>query len=200
MVDKTALFKLSYGLFVLTARDGETDNGCIINTAMQIADNPLKIIISVNKNNYTHNMILETGSFNISVLTEDTPFYVFQHYGFKSGRDTKKIIGSSMKRSENSIVYLSDFSNACISGRVIESIDCKSHTLFIADVTESFILSDRPSATYQYYFDNIKPKPEKKDKKGFVCTVCGYVYEKDSLPEDFVCPVCHHTAEVFKPL
>ncbi len=200
MIEKTALFKLSYGLFVLTAKDGEKDNGCIINTMQQLADNPLRISVTVNKNNFTHDMIKKTGVFNVSVLTESVPFSVFQHYGFQSGRDTDKILDNGMPRSENGIVYLANYTNAFFSGKVVEEIDCGSHTLFIAEVTEAQTLSNEKSVTYQYYFDNIKPKPQEKKKKGFVCEICGYVYEGDELPEDFVCPVCKHGAEVFKPL
>ncbi len=200
MIEKTAAFKLSYGLFVLTARDGEKDNGCIINTVQQITDTPFKISVTVNKNNYTHDMIKKTGVFNVSVLTQSVPFSVFQHYGFKSGRDTDKIAGDSMPRSENGVVYLSSFSNALISGRVVDEVDCGTHTLFIAEVTEAQTLSDEKSVTYQYYFDHIKPKPQPEKKKGYVCQICGYVYEGDELPEDFICPVCKHGADAFKPL
>lgn len=199
MIDKTAVHKLSYGLFVLTAKDGEKDNGCIINTAMQVADSPVKIAISVNKKNYTHDMIKKTGEFNLSVLTENVPFFVFQHYGFKSGRNEEKIVGE-MKRSENGIVYLEEFANAFISCKVVEEVDCVSHTMFIAEITESQALSNEKSVTYQYYFDNIKPKPEKPKKKGYVCKICGYVYEGDELPEDFICPICKHTAADFEPI
>lgn len=199
MIDKTAVHKLSYGLFVLTAKDGEKDNGCIINTAMQVADSPVKIAISVNKKNYTHDMIKKTGEFNLSVLTENVPFFVFQHYGFKSGRNEEKVVGE-MKRSENGIVYLTEFANAFISCKVVEEVDCVSHTMFIAEIAESQVLSNERSVTYQYYFDNIKPKPEKPKKKGYVCKICGYVYEGDELPEDFICPICKHTAADFEPI
>lgn len=200
MIEKTAAFKLSYGLFVLTARDGEKDNGCIVNTVFQVTDNPFKISVTVNKNNYTHDMIKKTGVFNVSVLTESVPFSVFQHYGFKSGRDTEKINSSTMPRSENGVVYLSAFTNAFMSAKVVEETDCGTHTMFIAEVTEAQTLSDERSVTYQYYFDNIKPKPQPQKKKGFVCQICGYVYEGDELPEDFVCPICKHGADAFKPL
>lgn len=200
MIDNTAVFKLSYGLYVLTARDGKKDNGCIINTAMQVADNPVRIAVSVNKKNFTHDMMKKTGEFNLSVLTESVPFFVFQHYGFKSGRDTDKIMGDSLPRGENGIVYLADYTNAFISCKVIEEADCGSHTVFIAEITESRVLSDEKSVTYQYYFDNIKPKPEKPKKKGYVCKICGYVYEGDRLPEDFICPICKHTAADFEPI
>lgn len=200
MIEKTTAFKLSYGLFVLTARDGEKDNGCIVNTVFQVTDNPFKISVTVNKNNYTHDMIKKTGVFNVSVLTESVPFSVFQHYGFKSGRDTEKINSSTMPRSENGVVYLSAFTNAFMSAKVVEETDCGTHTMFIAEVTEAQTLSDERSVTYQYYFDNIKPKPQPQKKKGFVCQICGYVYEGDELPEDFVCPICKHSADAFKPL
>lgn len=200
MIEKAAAFKLSYGLFVLTARDGEKDNGCIVNTVFQVTDNPFKISVTVNKNNYTHDMIKKTGVFNVSVLTESVPFSVFQHYGFKSGRDTEKINSSTMPRSENGVVYLSAFTNAFMSAKVVEETDCGTHTMFIAEVTEAQTLSDERSVTYQYYFDNIKPKPQPQKKKGFVCEICGYVYEGDELPEDFVCPICKHSADAFKPL
>lgn len=200
MIEKAAAFKLSYGLFVLTARDGEKDNGCIVNTVIQVTDNPFKISVTVNKNNYTHDMIKKTGVFNASVLTESVPFSVFQHYGFKSGRDTEKINSSAMPRSENGVVYLSAFTNAFMSAKVVEEIDCGTHTMFIAEVTEAQTLSDEKSVTYQYYFDHIKPKPQPQKKKGFVCQICGYVYEGDELPDDFVCPVCKHSADAFKPL
>ena len=200
MIEKAAAFKLSYGLFVLTARDGEKDNGCIVNTVFQVTDNPFKISVTVNKNNYTHDMIKKTGVFNVSVLTESVPFSVFQHYGFKSGRDTEKINSSTMPRSENGVVYLSAFTNAFMSAKVVEETDCGTHTMFIAEVTEAQTLSDERSVTYQYYFDNIKPKPQPQKKKGFVCQICGYVYEGDELPEVFVCPICKHSADAFKPL
>lgn len=200
MIDKTAVYKLSYGLFLLTARDGEKDNGCIINTAIQAADSPVRLCISVNKKNYTHDMIKKTGVFNLSVLTESVPFFVFEHYGFKSGRDTQKIAGDSMPRGENGVVYLEQYANAFFSCRVTDEVDCGSHTMFIAEITQSEVLSQEPSVTYQYYFDNIKPKPQKPKKKGFVCKICGYVYEGDELPEDFICPVCKHTAADFEPI
>lgn len=200
MVEKASVFKLTYGLFVLSARDGDKDNGCIINTAQQVTDSPVRISVTVNKNNYTHDMIKKTGIFNISVLSESVPFSVFQHYGFKSGRDTDKIAGDSMPRGENGVIYLSAFANAFISGKVVDEVDCGTHTIFIADITEAQVLSDEKSVTYQYYFDHIKPKPQAEKKKGYVCEICGYVYEGDELPEDFVCPICKHGADAFKPL
>ncbi|MDY3747655.1 MAG: flavin reductase [Lachnospiraceae bacterium] len=201
-IETNAMFKLSYGLFVLTAREGTKDNGCIINTAMQVTSSPQRILICVNKGNYTHDMIIRTGMFNVSVLTEKTPFSVFQHYGFQSGRDTDKFADNAGVRSENGICYVPEYSNALISGKVISTTDCGTHTIFVADVTEAKVLSEDPSVTYTYYFANIKPKPQPKEekKKGYVCKICGYVYEGEELPPDFICPLCKHGAADFEPL
>ncbi|MEA4815781.1 MAG: flavin reductase [Lachnospiraceae bacterium] len=202
-VEIGTMFKLSYGLFVLTAKEGKKDNGCIINTAIQVTDNPKRISIAVNKANYTHDMILNTGAFNVSILTTETPFSTFQHFGFQSGRSVEKFAdGSSEFRSENGVVYLPKYTNAYISGKVISTADYGTHTIFVAEVTEAKVLSNEPSVTYQYYADNIKPKPKAspEKKKGFICTVCGYIYEGDELPKDFICPICKHGAEVFEPL
>ena len=202
-IDASALFKLSYGLFVLTAREGKKDNGCIINTAVQLTSSPCRISITVNKQNYTHGMIVRTGIFNLSVLTEEVPFKVFQHFGFQSGKDVNKFENcESENRTGNGILYVPKFTNAVISCAVVGEVDCGTHTLFIADVVETKILSSVPSVTYQYYFDHIKPQPEKKDKekKGYVCKICGYVYEGEELPPDFVCPLCKHGAEDFEPI
>lgn len=202
-VDKNALFKLSYGLYILTAQDGEKDNGCIINTVTQLTDTPSRFMIAVNKQNYTHDMILKTGKFNISVLTQEVPFKVFQHFGFQSGRDVDKFADApECVRSANGVYYVPKYANAFISGTVIETHDYGTHTMFVADVTQAQILSEVPSVTYTYYFDHIKPKPAPVDekKKGFVCKICGYVYEGDELPEDFICPLCKHGAADFEPL
>lgn len=201
-IENNSMFKISYGLFVLTAHTEEKDNGCIINTVQQITQEPLKIAVAVNKNNFTHDMILSTGIFNVSVLTKEAPFSIFERFGFKSGRDADKFEDfNAVKRSENGIFYLTDYSNSYISGKVIEMVDCGTHTLFIADVCEADVLSDKPSVTYQYYFDNIKPKPEPQTKKnGYVCKICGYVYEGETLPEDFVCPWCKHGAVDFEKI
>ncbi len=198
-IENNSMFKLTYGLFVLTAK-GEKDNGCIVNTVQQLTQEPLKISVAVNKANYTHDIIAKTGEFNVSILSENVPFEVFERFGFHSGRDTDKLSDCEyLSETENKIKYITKYANAVISGKVIESIDCGTHTLFIASVSEARILSDEPSVTYQYYFDNIKPKPEVK-KKGFVCKICGYVYEGETLPDDFVCPLCKHPASDFEPL
>lgn len=201
-IDASALFKLSYGLFVLTARDAGKDNGCIINTAVQLTSSPCRISITVNKQNYTHDMIQRTDTFNLSVLTEEVPFKVFEHFGFQSGKNVNKFAEcESENRTGNGVLYVPKFTNAVISCSVVASVDCGTHTMFIADVTETKILSDKPSVTYQYYFDHIKPKPEAKpEKKGYVCKICGYVYEGDELPADFICPLCKHGAEDFEPI
>ena len=196
-MDNNALFKLSYGLFVLTARQGQKDNGCIINTAIQITDAPKRIQICVNKQNLTHDMILQTGIFNVSVLSQDAVFWVFQHYGFQSGRDTDKFENIPAARTSNGVRYVQGCTNAVISGKVINTVDCGTHTLFIADVTDAEILSDEPSMTYQYYFDHVKQKPEPAKQESWVCKICGYVYEGEELPPDYVCPLCKHGAEDF---
>ena len=196
-MDKTALFKLSYGLYVLTAKDGDKDNGCIINTCGQLTDTPLQIQVTVNKNNLTHDMIVTTGVFNVSVLTEEATFWVFQHYGFQSGRDTDKFANLPEMRTENGVRYVVGCTNAVISGKVVNTVDCGTHTLFIAEVTEAKQLDPAPSATYQYYFDHIKPKPEPVKAESWVCKICGYVHEGE-LPADFICPWCKHGAADFE--
>ena len=201
-VEQNAMFSLSYGLFVLTARDGAKDNGCIINTVTQLTDTPKRISIAVNKANYTHDMIKKTGVFNVSVLSNDAPFAMFQHYGFQSGRDVDKFAGvQGMARATNGVYYLPYCTNAFISARVTQTIEFETHTLFIADVTEARQLSDVPSMTYAYYFANVKPKPSKlEEQHGWVCKICGYVYEGEDLPADFICPLCKHGAEDFEKL
>ena len=203
IVDPTAMFKLSYGLFVLTARDGEKDNGCIINTATQITESPLRISIAVNKANFTHDMILKTGAFNLSILTESAPFRMFQQFGFQSGKTADKFAGCSYgDRAANGIRYIPEYTNCVISGKNADVYDYGTHTVFVADVTQTIVLSGEPSTTYQYYFNNIKPKPQppKEDKKGFVCKICGYFHEGETMPEDFVCPLCKHGANDFEPI
>ncbi len=198
-----AMFKFSYGLFVLTAKDGEKDNGCIINTAAQLTDTPKRINIAVNKANYTHDMIMKTGVFNVSVLSELASFDTFKRFGFASGRDTDKFEGfeGSCQRSANGLYYVTEGVNSFISAKVIDTHDYGTHTLFIAEVTEAQVISPDPSVTYAYYFAHIKPKPQPKieeKKVGWVCKICGYVYEGDPIPEDFICPLCKHPASDFE--
>lgn len=201
-MNSNPMTKLSYGLFLITAADSQKDNGCIINTAIQVTENPQKISIAINKSAYTHSLIEASGRFNISVLSISAPFSLFERFGFASGRDSDKFDGfEHIARSKNSLLYLTKYANAVFSLKVCEAVDLGTHTLFIADVTESFVLSDEKSATYEYYFSSIKPKKEKtSEKKGYVCTICGFVYEGEDLPEDYVCPLCNHGAEFFEKL
>jgi len=202
VVEPNAMFKLSYGLFILTARDGKKDNGCIINTAQQVTAQPNRISICVNKNNFTHDMILKTGEFNVNILSQDATFDIFKWYGFQSGRDTEKIQGEKLPRARNGIVYIEGCTNSFISGKVVESHDYGTHTLFVADVIEARVFNNVPSVTYAYYFANIKPKPAAPAQKkvGWVCKICGYVYEGEDLPADFICPLCKHPASDFEKL
>lgn len=204
-LDPTALFTLSYGLYVLTAREGGRDLGCIVNTVTQLTENPTRIAVSVNKQNFTNEVIQRTGVFNISVLTEAATMDLFRHFGFQSGRDVDKFAGRTDPASENGLRYIGGPANALISGKVEQAIDCGTHMLYIALVTEARKLSDAPSMTYAYYFANVKPKPqpkpaEAKPRRGFVCRICGYFYEGDELPPDFICPLCKHGAADFEPV
>ena len=203
VMDTKAMFKLSYGLFVLTAKDGDKDNGCIINTASQVTSEPNRITIAVNKANFTHDMIKKTGVFNVSILSQDVTFDSFKHFGFQSGRDTDKFAGyEDAERSANGLYFLTKGTNALISGKVVEEKEFETHTLFIAEVTECRVLSDEESVTYAYYFAHIKPKPQPVEEKkaGWVCKICGYVYEGEELPADFICPLCKHPASDFEKL
>ena len=201
-MDNNALFKLTSGLFLLIAKT-DKDNGCIINTVLQVTASPVQIVVVVNKKNYTHDMLKETGNFNVSVLSENAPMDIYKRFGYASGRDIDKFNGfNDISRSENGILYLTEYSNAFLSGKITEEKDLGTHTLFIADVTNAEIITEDTSVTYDYYQKNIKTAsaPKTDGKKGFVCTVCGYIYEGSTLPEDYICPVCKHGAEAFKPL
>ena len=197
-----AMYKLSYGLFVLSAREDGRDNACIINTVTQITTSPPVITIAVNKANYTHNMIMRTGVFNVSILTEDAPFSLFQRFGFISGKNTDKFEEyPSEVRDANGLRYVPEYANGVIAARVKGADDYGTHTLFAADVIEAFTLPGGRSATYQYYFDSIKPRPQQhaeNDKKKYVCKICGYTYDGDNLPDDFICPNCKHGAVDFE--
>ena len=198
------MYNLSYGLFVLTARSGEKDNGCIINTAGQVTSTPNRITVTVNKENYTNDMICESGKFNISVLSERADFALFRHFGFQSGRTVDKFADySACKRSENGLYYITQGTNAYLSATVEQTIDLGSHTMFIASVEDMDVLSQDPSATYAYYQSSIKPKPEQEQKVSggkvvWRCTICGFVYEGEELPPDYVCPLCTHPASDFE--
>lgn len=201
-MDKKAMYNLTYGLFVLTSGEGEKDSGCIINTAGQVTTSPNRISITVNKENFTHDLVKKSGVFNISIISEKADFELFKHFGFQSGREVDKFGGyASCKRSENGLYYVTAGTNAYISAKVEQAIDLGSHTMFIAEVTDMEVLSDDPSATYAYYQSSIKPKPEAKPGGGktqWRCTVCGYVYEGEELPEDYICPLCKHPASDFE--
>ena len=203
MIDNKAFFTIGYGLYVLVARQGDKDNACIINVAQQVSSDPLQLMICVNKANLTHDMVLRTLKFNLCPLSEEATMKPFQHFGFQSGRDVDKFAGCEQElRTENGLLYLPKFINAVISCVVTKSIDLGSHTMFIAMPLEARVLSDSPSITYTYYQQHIKPKPAAAPaaggKKKWVCEVCGYVYEGDELPADFVCPWCKHPASDFK--
>ncbi|MCL2152830.1 MAG: flavin reductase [Oscillospiraceae bacterium] len=203
MVDENSMFNLSYGLFILTAREGNKDNGCIINTVTQITEKPLRVSIAVNKTNFTHDMILNTGQFNVSILSTSAPFSEFQRFGFQSGRDVDKFDGFGYgERTANGIRYVPEHTNGVISAKVADTLDYGTHTVFVADVTQAFSVSGEPSVTYQYYFDHIKPKPQppKENKKGYICKICGYIHESEELPDDIICPICKHGAKDFEPI
>lgn len=198
-IDSSVMFKISYGLYLVTVNDGGRQNGCIINTVNQLTSSPLKLCIAVDKSNYTAEMIKSTSVFNISVLTEDVPFSLIERFGFESGREKDKFSGfTGAKLAENGTAYLTEHCNAVISCRVTDTVDCSTHYAFIAEVTVAESISDAPSVTYDYYLKNIKPSA--KAEKGFVCKICGYVYEGDTLPEDFICPLCKHPASDFEPI
>ena len=196
------MYKLTYGLFVLTSKRDGRDNGCIINTAGQVTASPNRISVAVNKQNLTHDFIRDSGEFNISILSEKAGFETFKHWGMQSGRDTDKMLSVEFERSANGIAYITNGANAFISAKVVQSVDLGSHTLFIADVTDGAVLNEDESATYSFYQKNIKPKLREnaEKKKGYICTVCGYIYEGEPLPDDFICPVCKHPASDFVPL
>lgn len=198
-MNPNAMFSISYGLYVLTAREGSRDNGCIINTLLQVTSTPNRVSVTVNKQNYTHDMILRTGVFNVSMLSTEAPFEVFRHYGFQSGRTAEKIVGEP-PRASNGVAYVAGVTNAYLSCRVVQTIDLGTHTQLIADVVDGEVLSAAPSMTYAYYHASVKPKPrtEPAGKAGWRCSICGYLYEGDPLPEDFVCPICKHGAADFE--
>ena len=205
-MDKKAMYKLSYGLFVLTAKDEEKDNGCIINTAIQASSMPNQLSICVNKANLTHDMSVKTGKFTVSVISQDAGFDLFKHFGFQSGKDVDKFKNfEKCKRGENSIYYITEGTNAYISVNVSKTEDLGSHTMFIGEITDMEVLSETPSVTYDYYLKNIKPQPENvgtttDGKTIWRCTICGYEYVGEELPEDFICPLCKHPASDFEKI
>ena len=205
-MDTKAMYKLSYGLFVLTAKVGDKENGCITNTAIQVASEPNTISFAVNKANYTHDMVMQSKKCNISVISEEVAFDLFKHFGFQSGRDVDKFADyTDCKYSENGIPYITKGTNAYFSIEIKQTVDLGSHTLFIGEPTAMEVLSGVESATYSYYQSNIKPKPEKvgETKDGQViwrCTICGYEYVGEELPDDFICPICKHPKADFEKI
>ncbi len=206
-MDNKAMYKLSYGLFVLTAKSGDKENGCITNTAIQVASDPNQISFAINKANYTHDLVMESRKANISVISEEAAFDLFKHFGFQTGRDVNKFEGfADYKRAENGIPYITKGTNAYFSIDVTQTVDLGSHTLFIGVPTDMVVLSSAPSATYAYYQDNIKPKAssapaENKLPEGvhkWRCKICGYEYVGPVLPDDFICPICKHPASDFE--
>ena len=198
-MDNAALYKLGYGLYVLTAKDADKDNGCIINTVLQVTSSPTLVgVITVNKQNHTHDMIMGTRKFNLSVLTTDTPFEIFQRFGFQSGATIDKFVDyADVKRSDNGILYLKKHTNAFLSFDVTDALDFGSHTMFKADITGGEVLSGADSVTYAWYQQHIKPKPTTTANHGYRCNICGYVFEGGVLPSDFICPLCKHGASDF---
>lgn len=205
-MNKKAMYKLSYGLFVLTSKDGDKDNGCIINTAIQAASSPNQLSICVNKANYTHDMIVKSKAFNISTISEAANFELFKHFGFQSGKDVNKFDSyQHFNRSQNGITYITAGINSFISVKVDKIIDLGSHSMFIGEITDMELLSDDKSATYEYYLNNIKPKPEEVGKTDdgqtiWRCTICGYEYIGEQIPDDFICPICKHPASDFEKI
>ena len=201
-MDMSAMFKIGYGLYVLTAEEDGKDNGCIINTAIQVTVNPNRVAVTVNKNNYTCRMIKRKKVFNISMLDETASFEIFKHFGFVSGGSVDKFKDyTAFKRAENGVSYITESVNAYISGKVVSEIDLGTHIMFIADVTDGKVLADTKSLTYAYYHESIKPKPTETEKKGgYRCKICGYVYEGENMPDDFICPICKHGKDDFEKI
>ena len=198
--DLTALFRIGYGLYVVTSNDGKKDNGLIVNTVIQLTDTPNRVAVNINKANYSHHVIKQTGMLNVNCLSTEAPFSVFQQFGFQSGRTVDKFAGQTVHRSDNGLVFLDKYINAFMSLKVEDYVDLGTHGMFICSVTEARVMSNQETMTYTYYQNNVKPKPETEGKKGFVCKVCGYIYEGDELPADYICPLCKHGAADFEPI
>ena len=198
--DLSALFNIGYGLYVVTSNDGKKDNGLIVNTVSQVTNSPNRIAVTINKDNYSHHVIKQTGKMNINCLSVDAPFSVFENFGFRSGRNADKFESITPLRSDNGLAFLPRYINSFMSLKVEQYVDLDSPGMFICSITEARVISDSETMTYTYYQKNVKPKPQTEGKKGFVCKICGYVYEGDELPEDFVCPLCKHGAADFEPI
>ncbi len=199
-MDNRAFFKIGYGLYVLSVRENNRDNACIINTVCQVTMSPSRITLAVNKQNLTHDILRRTGIFNISILTQKAPFDIFKHFGYQSGNNVDKFMGRSDPRAENGVIYLPDYTNAILEGKIITETDLGSHTLFLAEITDTKVLSDEPSVTYDFYQNNIKPAPTPVKTKGWQCRICGYIYEGEELPPDYICPICKHGASDFEKI
>ena len=203
MADKKnfkALFNIGYGLYVVTSNDGKRDNGLIVNTVSQVSDAPNRVAVTINKKNYSHHVILQTKKMNVNCLSVDAPFSVFETYGFQSGRAVDKFAGCTPARTDNGLAMLDHYINAVMSLEVEQYVDLETHGMFICSVSEARVINDRPTMTYAYYHENVKPKPQTEGKKGYVCKICGYVYEGDELPADFICPLCKHGVQDFEPI
>lgn len=198
--DLTALFKIGYGLYVVTSNDGKKDNGLIVNTVTQVTNTPNRIAVTVNKENYSHHVIKQTGKMNVNCLTVEAPFSVFETFGFQSGRNVDKFANCEPLRSDNGLVFLPRYINSFMSLKVEQYVDLGTHGMFICEVTEARVISDKETMTYSYYHANVKPKPQTDGKKGWVCTICGYVHEDENLPDDFICPLCKHGAADFEQI
>ena len=198
--DPSALFNIGYGLYVVTSNDGKKDNGLIVNTVTQLTSTPNRVAVTINKQNYSHHVIKGSGKMNVNCLTVDAPFSVFEAFGFVSGRNVDKFADCEPLRSENGLVVLPRYINAFLSLKVVQYLDLDTHGMFICEVTEARVLSDREAMTYAYYHANVKPKPATEGKRGYICKICGYVYEGENLPEDFECPLCKHGAQDFEEI
>ena len=198
--DLNALFNIGYGLYVVTSNDGKKDNGLIVNTVTQLTSTPNRVAVTINKANYSHHVIKQTGIMNVNCLSVDAPFSVFENFGFQSGRNVDKFAGCTPLRSDNGLIFLPRYINSFMSLKVEDYIDMGTHGMFICSITEAIVISSTETMTYTYYQNNVKPKPETEGKKGFVCRICGYVYEGEELPEDYICPLCKHGAADFDPI
>ena len=198
--DMTALFKIGYGLYVVTSHDGKQDNGLIVNTVTQVSDNPNRVAVNINKQNYSHHVIKQTGKMNVNCLSVEAPFEIFERFGFQSGRTVNKFDGFEPLYSDNHLAFLPRYINAFMSLEVEQYVDLGTHGMFICKVTEARVISDKETMTYTYYQNHVKPKPQTEGKKGFVCKICGYIYEGDTLPDDYICPLCKHGVADFEPI
>lgn len=198
--DLTSLFNIGYGLYIVTSNDGKKDNGLVVNTVTQVTNTPNRLAVVINKDNYSHHVIRQTGIMNVNCLSTDAPFKIFETFGFQSGRSADKFASIKPLRSDNGLAFLPEYINSFLSLKVVQYIDLETHGMFVCDITEARVISDRETMTYTYYQKHVKPKPQTQGKKGYVCKICGYVYEADELPDDFVCPLCKHGAADFEPI